>query len=188
MDIVILSREEAQTWKSSKDGIENNILIRILEPRNSSDNLVLKDPGRFSDILELYFDDITKESYEDHLRGSNFVLYSDIHASDVLDFLSVNKCIDTLVIHCHAGISRSSGLGLAISEYFNLPEVRDHILNSGLYIPNSTVYDITKSLLLTDSTSETLSKLPFLNSCGELEFDLSNPLHVRIKQGWDGKF
>lgn len=141
MNIEILSREKAQTWADPNNG--NNLLIRILEPRNGG-NFELLNPERFEDVLELYFDDISQESYDDHLRGTNFVIYSDTEAKQVFDFLSNRDEIDNLVIHCHAGISRSSGLGLGIAEHLELDSVVDHIQNSRLYIPNLTVCEVTK--------------------------------------------
>jgi predicted protein tyrosine phosphatase len=146
MNIHILSREAAQRWKSPTDG--RSILIRMLEPRGEpSDkdyNLVLNAPERFLEVLEVYIDDITQEQYDDHLRGSNFVVYNELDADRVVNFILDNKDVDDIIIHCHAGISRSSALGLAISEYFNLGETVTHIKTSGRYAPNETVYEVTK--------------------------------------------
>lgn len=147
MNIHILSRDEAQKWKSvNEDG--TSVLIRVLEPRNYEHNLILASPNRFSDVIEVFVDDVTQEAYNERLIGSNFVVYSDSDADTVSDFIWSNKDVDDLVIHCHGGISRSSGIALAVAEVFNLVDVLEHIETSRRYVPNQTVYERTKKALM----------------------------------------
>ena len=52
------------------------------------------------DVLTLYFDDITRE-----VEGA--VLFSDEMAGQIIDFIEKNIDVDTLLVHCFAGQSRS---------------------------------------------------------------------------------
>lgn len=52
------------------------------------------------DVLTLYFDDITREV-------EDAVLFSDEMAGQIIDFIEANKDVDTLLVHCFAGQSRS---------------------------------------------------------------------------------
>ena len=52
------------------------------------------------DVLTLYFDDITRE-----VEGA--VLFSDEMAGQIIDFIEKNVEVETLLVHCFAGQSRS---------------------------------------------------------------------------------
>lgn len=52
------------------------------------------------DVLTLYFDDITRE-----VEGA--VLFSDEMAGQIIDYIEKNVEVDTLLVHCFAGQSRS---------------------------------------------------------------------------------
>lgn len=52
------------------------------------------------DVLTLYFDDITRE-----VEGA--VLFTDEMAGQIIDFIEANANVDTLLVHCFAGQSRS---------------------------------------------------------------------------------
>lgn len=69
-----------------------------------------------------------------------YTLFSDSHAHDILDFVTGHwRRIHTLMVHCHAGLSRSPAVAAAIArlkrrddgEFFEEP-----------YIPNRLVYRI----------------------------------------------
>lgn len=65
-------------------------------------------------VLTLYVDDIVKE-----VEGAG--LFSDEHANQIVSFVDKHKdIIDTLVVHCYAGQSRSVAVGKALSELYNV--------------------------------------------------------------------
>lgn len=65
-------------------------------------------------VLNLYVDDIVKE-----VEGAG--LFYDEHANQIVSFVDKHKdIIDTLVIHCYAGQSRSVAVGKALSELYNV--------------------------------------------------------------------
>ena len=56
------------------------------------------------DVLTLYFDDIVRE-----VDGA--VLFTDKMAEDIIAFIKKNRNVDTLLVHCYAGQSRSKAVG-----------------------------------------------------------------------------
>jgi len=61
-------------------------------------------------VLTLYFDDIVRE-----VEGA--VLFDDEHAGRIIDFVA--ECapkVDTLLVHCYAGQSRSRAVAAAVME------------------------------------------------------------------------
>ena len=56
------------------------------------------------DVLTLYFDDIEQE-----VEGA--VLFNDEMAEAVIDFIDRNRSVDTLLLHCYGGLSRSRAAG-----------------------------------------------------------------------------
>lgn len=62
-------------------------------------------PSQFcQDVLTLYFDDIVRE-----VEGA--VLFSDEMAGQIISFIKKNRKVDTLLVHCYAGQSRSRAVG-----------------------------------------------------------------------------
>ena len=82
------------------------------------------------DALTLYFDDIVKE-----VEGA--VMFNEEHAEKIIKFVKKNKAVDTLLVHCYGGESRSRAvcafvakmLGSDNSKYFETGH------------PNQIVYD-----------------------------------------------
>ena len=56
------------------------------------------------DVLTLYFDDI-----EDTVEGA--VLFNEEMARSIIDFINDNRSVDTLLLHCYGGLSRSKAAG-----------------------------------------------------------------------------
>ena len=86
-------------------------------------------------VLTLYFDDNVKE-----VEGA--VMFSDEHAEQIIDFIQSHKNVDTLLVHCYGGQSRSRAVGaFAVkmlggdnSEYFKTG------------VPNQHVYDVLETV------------------------------------------
>ena len=71
-----------------------------------------EDPN-FKGVLRLEFGDVDAPS-------SVAPHFTDTHAKQILDFVEAkHPYLDLLVIHCQAGLSRSPGVGAAISRIFN---------------------------------------------------------------------
>lgn len=80
-------------------------------------------------VLTLYVDDIVKE-----VEGAG--LFYDEHANQIVSFVDKHKdIIDTLVVHCYAGQSRSVAVGKALSELYNVncSNIKGKNLNEHIY-------------------------------------------------------
>lgn len=80
-------------------------------------------------VLTLYFDDIVKE-----VEGA--VLFDERMAEEILAFMDDLDGVDTLLIHCYGGLSRSLVIGTFISEITGIP------VKKGNY--NQVVYTVLK--------------------------------------------
>lgn len=95
--------------------------------------------------LNVHFSDITNQM-EEQIRkekknwGNEIKLIEDSDANEIKQFVeslfSLN--IDTLIIHCHAGVSRSSAVAAAITKYYTNDD--SIYFNSDRFAPNMTVY------------------------------------------------
>lgn len=92
------------------------------------------------DLLRLKFDDI------DYPNESSF---TDDHAILIDQFVGdVWSKVDILVIHCYAGISRSSAVGMVVSEIYQ-PEFCN--IFPALYSPNRLVAKILREMMNVDN-------------------------------------
>lgn len=89
----------------------------------------LKSKG-LKDILQLRFDDLDGEIFEkivakykargDDIDREKFIWFNDDHAEAIIEFAErIN--VDRLIVHCAAGISRSSATGTAIAQMYEIP-------------------------------------------------------------------
>lgn len=94
------------------------------EPRDRAVCVSITDPDhpdvplsqRFAAILRLRFSDIDQpSSLPEH------TLFNRSHARKLLNFLRRWSHVDTLVVHCRAGLSRSPAIAIAIAELNGLP-------------------------------------------------------------------
>lgn len=81
-------------------------------------------------VLTLYFDDIVRE-----VDGA--VLFTDEQAEQIIDFIKEHRSVDTLLVHCYAGQSRSRAVGAFAVKM--LGGDNSKYFQSG--VPNQYVYD-----------------------------------------------
>lgn len=93
-----------------------------------------KENDKILDILELHFNDIERP-------------YKDYQIPKKEDFENLKSFIDNyknqvdeIVVHCHAGISRSSATASAICRYLDIDD--SFIWDSYLYSPNKLVFQL----------------------------------------------
>jgi predicted protein tyrosine phosphatase len=101
---------------------------------------------KFEGIIELDFDDISEKFYEEYIRSlqqdekPKVRPISDEDADKIVQFAQHYSDVDTFVVHCDAGISRSSGVMLALCEtLFEQMDCAHDIMESGRFMPNATV-------------------------------------------------
>jgi predicted protein tyrosine phosphatase len=121
--IVVLSAVEAEDfecedrWACISIATTEDTFIRIRKRRRRA-------------LLQIAFADCCES-----LPG--LILFDTDHAHDILDFVTQYwKRIDTLMVHCEAGISRSAAVAAAIarlklrdeSEFFEEPYIPNHFI------------------------------------------------------------
>jgi predicted protein tyrosine phosphatase len=98
----------------------------------------------FVERLVIHADDCTPDDAP--FAGRVLCPLSEAQARQVARFVRANvERIDTLVVHCHAGLSRSPGAATAIAEALAIAEL--HMVNGESVIPNPYVRDLVRAAL-----------------------------------------
>lgn len=123
--IRIMSRNEAKGY-SYKKNIPESAIISIYSDGDM--------PCRFYNnrnikaIKNWCFDDL------DDNRG-----ITQMQAREIAKFVIQYQDIDTLIVHCDAGISRSAGIAAAISKWYFGSD--DWVFDNNMYHPNMRCYN-----------------------------------------------
>ena len=88
-----------------------------------------------ADVLTLFFDDIDKD-----IEGAK--LFSEEQAEQIIGFIQKNKDVETLLVHCYGGESRSRAVGAFALEM--LGGNRSKLFETGH--PNMHVYHTLKDV------------------------------------------
>lgn len=134
MNVIVLNRMKAERLTYT-DYSSDKVIISISTPGDEkaefdSNNKTIKD------ILYLEFYDISYNSQE-VFKG--YEPMSDEDAVKIRDFvLKWKGKVDTIWVHCDAGISRSAGVAAGILEV--LGEDNSYIFDSKMYFPNLLCY------------------------------------------------
>ena len=125
--------------------VDRTIMIRITDKLKEFEPLQSDD---YIDVLELKFNDINilnagytdPELFKKFGRKRNhhtYTLFDESFAEDIIDFVRhYFDEIDTVIVHCKMGISRSRAIILAINHIFNI----GHEFEFNCY--NNWIYDI----------------------------------------------
>jgi predicted protein tyrosine phosphatase len=101
-EFVVLSRENAERYEPR----EREICISIADPDADPAEL----SSGFAAVLRLSFTDIIE-------RGDpSDVLFSEDHAQAIRAFMDAWPDATRIVVHCHAGMSRSPGVALGLCD------------------------------------------------------------------------
>ena len=102
--------------------------------------------------LPLNFDDATKEDVKK--LGINFFLFTFGQAQMIKEFIeqAIKANVKTLIVHCSAGISRSSAVSITLNEFINQNNLEDFRINQAegfLHspVPNQRVRKVLKEVL-----------------------------------------
>ena len=112
MEIKIMSQDNA--IKYSKETSNNILIISITSNANEKVNF---KGSNIHNVFRMYFNDI------EHDIGS-YKAPSKNDFAGLKDFLDkkLSDSIDEIIVHCHAGISRSSACSNAISRYLKIDD------------------------------------------------------------------
>ena len=106
--VVVLSAMRAAEYEPR----DNAVCVSITDPDHPDVPL----SGRFAAVLRLRFSDIDQPSgLPEH------TLFNRLHARKLLNFLRRWSHVDTVVVHCRAGLSRSPAIVIALAELNGLP-------------------------------------------------------------------
>lgn len=131
MELSIMSQWEVLKWNESV--VRPSLLISITDP-NPLEPLIFNNP--FLEVLPLQFHDLTF----DHGHHDVQPMSSD-DAKQIKLFLDKQdfSMIQTLAVHCHAGLSRSPAVMAAIALYLGLS---DDFIWQGHYLPNRYCFEL----------------------------------------------
>lgn len=134
MIIIVLSRMKAERL-SYTDYSSDKVIISIRTPGDKKAEFD-KNNKTIKDILYLEFYDISYNSQE-IFKG--YEPMTDEDAVKIKDFvLKWTDKVDTIWVHCDAGISRSAGVAAGILEA--LGKDNSYIFDSKMYFPNLLCY------------------------------------------------
>lgn len=142
MKLLVLPQTLAEAYSKDKT-VDKTLIISIRCPGEDRPDFgkTIKEGDKQSkiyDIFEMQFNDLSEDV--DNLKApiqENF--------NGLKEFIDTNKDnIDTILVHCAAGYSRSPGCALAISEYLDL---EDPYVEKNGYSPNLLVYSLAKKEL-----------------------------------------
>ena len=138
MNIKVMSRQEALAY-SYKQDVDNYIIVSISCPDETGP--IFYTPSKLKDIkrkgiLRLWFNDIDRPYENKEPKEEQF-----IGLKAFIDTFKDNPEIKDIIVHCAAGISRSSAVAAAICQYLSLNEL-DIIWSNYRYVPNTLVYKL----------------------------------------------
>lgn len=109
---------------------DNYVVISIQDTHTEGFGFEFRKNRYCKDVLTLYFDDTVKE-----VKGA--VLFNREHAGQIIDFLQKNKSVETLLVHCYGGESRSRAVAAFATKWLGADNSR--YFETGH--PNPVVYD-----------------------------------------------
>lgn len=158
-NVVVMSQMDAISH-SYKQDIKSCVIVSITcandtVPAFYKPNSLHKGDIKVKDVFDMHFDDI--DHYIEGFREPRNVDFAGLKT-----FIDKYKdLVDEIVVHCHAGISRSSACASAICKYLGLDY--KGIWGSGDYVPNRLVFKLTLNELNENISEEELKELYMLN-------------------------
>lgn len=147
-EIKVMDFMSAFQYVYNHSGYENGKKFAILSIQEYSSEMMgieYKVGGNCLAALNVHFSDVTtqmeeKKRKENKRWSAEIKLIEDSDANEIKTFVEslYDLDIDTLIIHCHAGVSRSSAVAAAITKYYTNDD--SMYFNSDRYAPNMTVY------------------------------------------------
>ena len=132
MDINVLSREMAKERIPRKP----ELMIGVLDSHSyfESNTPINPIPSDLRlDYLTYTFDDVPNPN------SSPLWINNEISDNIISDFIKYKDKIESLAVHCRAGISRSAAVAAALNDFFNLERFQDDFFR-GIYDPKLEVY------------------------------------------------
>jgi len=135
-NVIVMSAREALRYVMSHfcepgvteypENTDTYAAISIQDTVSGGFGFELKENEYCKAVLTLYFDDIERPE-----RGLKRMAPG--QAKQIVDFIEANKNVDTLLIHCFAGFSRSRAVGVFAREYLGISPTDDKYFNNHVY-------------------------------------------------------
>lgn len=135
--VLILSQSRARAFRPSDYGVEGGtVMIRVKDPAQVQwPTLIFSN--QFSATSHWTFDDVGP-------NDPHYTPMNEQQAKEMVDFFEriEGEDIDNrlLVVHCYAGICRSSAIAAAFCKYIDDEVTHDMIFDDDTYLPNMHVY------------------------------------------------
>lgn len=166
MRIQIMNENEAIKYTYTHDK-DDYIIISINSP--GYEVTKLNKLGKYKAVLWLSFNDIDTPYYNLEPKQGDFV-----GLKQFIDDYKDNANINNIIVHCAAGISRSSALASAISKYLNLNY--KSIWKDNYLMPNPLVFKLALNELNINITQKEINELKNINYLKTIKFDLPTDL------------
>lgn len=128
-NVIVMNRPKAREYAHEPHS-EVSIVISINDTNMEPNDIPhCKYRNHIAAVLPLFFNDVEE--------GNGVI--TTFEANKIVCF--VNRWyshVDTIIVHCNAGISRSAGCAAAILKYFTGSDMQ--IFGNGFYKPNMKVY------------------------------------------------
>ena len=154
MKVIVISRAMMNNWLEQKMDLLNNDNVAIISVNTYTHwNGQFKEETPFdkfenftnnTNLLKLWFDDVSEPTT---WNGMEDKLFNADDARKVVEFIKEKQDnVDTFIVHCTAGISRSGAIGMFIKDYFGC-----EIESENNLIPNPLVSaELRKFVWLSD--------------------------------------
>ena len=139
-EIKVMDHQSAFHYIYNHAGLKSNknfAVISIQEYPKEMMGIQYKSGGHCKAAINMWFSDITDKTREDKEKYIKLITSED--ATQIKLFVdSLDKeSLDTLIVHCNMGISRSAAVAAAISKVLT---GNDSEFFKGKFVPNMTVY------------------------------------------------
>lgn len=156
--IKIMNRLQAINYSYLKNNPDTAI-VSISTPNDFKPSFYLNKDSTIKDVIYLRLNDIEEDIYiNGRLRYKSATLDN---LKGLKDFIDKNKHLD-IIVHCDAGISRSSAIAIAIHRYLGLDD--SWIWNSNEYYPNRLVLRLALEEFGINQTIDDFKELIELNA------------------------
>lgn len=85
-------------------------IISIQDTHTDGFGIEFKKNHFCKDVLTLYFDDVVREV-------DGMTLFTEEMAHDIIEFVKKNRKVETMIVHCYAGKSRSRAVAASIAKH-----------------------------------------------------------------------
>lgn len=144
MKFEVMSRSEILKYSKENHSDERSMVISISDHGQTHPQIFKSELNGIEHIIFLHFDDIERD---DLIAYPQCVPISASDARAIANFVIRNKAdVDKIIVHCGAGISRSSGVCAAIMKAITGSD--EAIFENARFCPNMTCYRLCLNALM----------------------------------------